>query len=193
MSTLAVNTITNAAGGNTAQINGMTPTADSLQDRFNEVFEYRDGVLHWKVTLSNVAQAGKVAGCKSTNTYGSVMVDGTAHCIHRVIFCMHHGYMPEQVDHIDGNRKNNAIENLRPATNALNCLNKGAQSNNKLGVKNVCWSKQNKKWFVQVSVKGKRVVSKFFDDLDLADLVATMAREKYHGAFANHGNKGAQT
>jgi hypothetical protein len=31
MSTLAVNTITNAAGGNTAQINGMTPTADSLQ------------------------------------------------------------------------------------------------------------------------------------------------------------------
>jgi hypothetical protein len=32
MSTLAVNTITNAAGANTAQINGMTPTADSLQE-----------------------------------------------------------------------------------------------------------------------------------------------------------------
>jgi hypothetical protein len=164
--------------------------ATGLSKRFNEVLELRDGVLHWKVTLSNVAQAGKVAGCQSTNTYGAVMVDGVSHCAHRVIFCMHHGYMPEQVDHIDGNRKNNAIENLRPATNALNCLNKGVQSNNKLGIKNVCWSKQNKKWFVQVSVKGKRVVSKFFDDLDLADLVATMAREKYHGAFANHGLKG---
>ena len=163
--------------------------ATGLSKRFNEVLEFRDGLLYWKVTLSNVAKAGNVAGCSASNSYGSVMVDQIAYCTHRVVFCMYQGYMPEQVDHIDGNRKNNSIENLRPATNALNCLNRNAQSNNKLGVKNVCWHKTHKKWFVQVSVKGKRVVSKLFDDLDLADLVATMAREKYHGAFANHGYK----
>lgn len=155
-----------------------------LAKRFNEVLEYRDGELYWKVTLSNVAKAGKRAGCKSTNSYGSVMVDNKAYCIHRVVFCMHHGYMPEQVDHIDRNRKNHRIENLRAATNSLNGLNKGPQSNNKLGIKNVCWSKQSKKWWVQVSARGKRVVSKMFDDLELAELVAVMAREKYHGEFA---------
>jgi len=160
---------------------------NGLTQRFNEVFEYKDGLLYWKVTLSNVAKAGKKAGCESTNSYGSIQVDGKSYCPHKIVFCMHHGYMPEQVDHIDGNRKNHRIENLRAATNALNGMNKPAQSNNKLGIKNVCWSKQNKKWWVQVSAHGKKVVSKMFDDLELAELVAVMAREKYHGDFAYKG------
>jgi hypothetical protein len=181
MSTLSVSTITDASGGNTATINGATT---ELSSRFNEVLEYKDGKLFWKKTLSNVAAAGKEAGCASSNSYGSVMVDKKAHCTHRIIFCMHHGYMPDQVDHIDGNRKNHRIENLRAANNTTNNMNKGAQSNNKSGIKNVCWNNQNQKWWVQVTAYGKKVVSKMFDDLELAELVAIEARDKYHGAFA---------
>jgi hypothetical protein len=65
-----------------------------------------------------------------------------------------------------------------------NNMNKGAQANSKSGIKNVCWSNQNQKWWVQVTAYGKKVVSKMFDDLELAELVAIEARDKYHGAFA---------
>ena len=162
------------------------------QQNTQSLFDYKEGKLFWKNSQAHgKVKAGDEAGCLTSKGYHRLMIGYKEYPTHRVVFLYHHGYLPKMVDHIDGNRKNNAIENLRPATNALNCLNKSVQSNNKLGIKNVCWSNQNKKWFVQVSVKGKRVVSKFFDDLDLADLVATMAREKYHGAFANHGLKGA--
>jgi hypothetical protein len=186
MSTLSVTNLKNAASAT----NNLVLNPDGLYQRFHEVLEYRDGDLYWKVTLSNVAKAGKKAGCERKSTYASVMVDKKAYCKHIVVFCMHHGYIPEQIDHIDQNRKNSRIENLRAATNASNNMNKTVQSNSKSGIKNVCWSKQNKKWWVQVSAYGKKVVSKMFDDLELAELVAIMAREKYHGAFANHGTRG---
>jgi hypothetical protein len=186
MSNIKVNTINDASGGSAAVLYGVAspPNSMGLQARFNEVLEYRDGRLFWKKTLSNVAVAGKEAGCASTNSYGSVTVDKQAYCPHRIVFCMHHGYMPDQVDHIDGNRKNHKIENLRAANNMTNNMNKGAQSNSKTGVKNICWSKQNKKWWVQVSAYGKKVVSKMFDDFELAELVAAEARDKFHGKFA---------
>jgi hypothetical protein len=193
MSELRVSAVTDETGGNTATINGMTPTADSLQARFNEVFEYRDGALFWKVNTNKSKNLiGKQAGCTSSNTYGSVMIDKKSYCIHRVIFCMHTGLMPAQVDHKDGDRKNSRIENLRAATDIENKFNKGAQRNNKCGAKNVCWSSVHKKWAVQVQSHGKRVFSKLIPDFELAELVAHMAREKFHGAFANHGYKGAQ-
>jgi len=174
----------NSTDGSTA----ITTGADGyVSKRFNEVLEYRDGELYWKQTLSNVAKAGKPAGCKSSNTYGSITIDKKAYCLHKVVFCMHHGYMPKQVDHIDGNRKNNRIENLRPATNAENSLNRPAQKNSKSGIKNVSWNSQNQKWWVQVTKDKKKVVSEMFDDLELAELVAYEARCKYHGQFANHG------
>lgn len=166
----------------TVSINGTNGL--TLQQRFNEVLRYDNGVLYWKKTLSNVAKEGKIAGCLTSSSYGSITVDKKQYCLHKVIFCMHHGYIPEQVDHIDMDRKNNKIENLRACNNSLNSMNRTVQSNNKLGIKNVCWNKQNKKWWVQVSAQGKKVVSKMFDDIELAELVAIEARNIYHGFFA---------
>ena len=100
---------------------------------------------------------------------------------------MHTGTMPIVVDHINLIRHDHRIENLRAADHHTNSYNKGVQKNNKLGMKNICWSKNNKKWLVQVMANGKRVVSSMFDDLELAQLVAHEARDKFHGAFANHG------
>jgi hypothetical protein len=183
MSNLKVNSINDASGGSNAVLYGVAAPA-LTKERLHELFEYRDGMLFWKQTLSNVAQKGKRAGCLSTNTYGSVMIDKKAYCIHKIVFMMHHGFMPDQVDHKDGNRQNHKIENLRPANNSLNSMNKEAQSNNKSGVKNVCWNETHKKWLVQVNAFGKRVVSKMVEDLELAELVAEEARRKYHGNFA---------
>jgi hypothetical protein len=100
---------------------------------------------------------------------------------------MHTGEMPVVVDHINRIKTDHRIENLRAADHHTNNYNKETQKNNKLGVKNVCWNEQNKKYWVQVRAKGKTVVSKMFDSLELAELVATEARDKFHGKFANHG------
>lgn len=174
--------------------NGLTtPTyggADTseLAKRFNEAFEYRDGKLFWKINTNKSKKLiGKEAGCKSSGEYGVVNLDGKSYSIHKVIYCMHTGEIPVVVDHINGEYRDHRIENLRAADHHTNNYNKGVQSNNKLGIKNVCWNKQNKKWWVQVRAKGKTVLSAMFDNLELAELVAIEARNKFHGEFANHG------
>jgi hypothetical protein len=160
-----------------------------LANRFNEAFEYKDGKLYWKINPNKSKKhIGKLAGYKTNSTsYGVVMLDKKSYCLHRVIYCMHTGEMPVVVDHINGDYKDHRVENLRAADHHTNNYNKGVQKNNKLGMKNICWSKQNKKWLVQLMANGKRVVSLMFDDLELAQLVAHEARNKFHGAFANHG------
>ena len=67
----------------------------------------------------------------------------------------HHGYFPEAVDHIDGDRFNNKIENLREATHVENHYNRKVQKNNKSGSKNVCWHKLINKWSVDLTVNKK--------------------------------------
>ena len=159
-----------------------------LAKRFNEAFEYRNGELYWKImTNPSKKLIGKKAGCKSSGAYGVVNLDGQAYSIHKVIFCMHNGFMPEIVDHVNGDKSDHRIENLRAATHQSNNWNRVTQSNNKLGKKNISWHKQNQKYWVQLAKNGTKIVSVFVEDLELAELVAIEARNKYHGEFANHG------
>ena len=159
----------------------------TLAEQFNEAFEYRDGKLFWKINTNKSKKfIGKEAGCKSSGAYGVVNLDGNAYSVHKVIFTMHHGYMPVVVDHINLTKTDNSIENLRAADHHTNNYNKSVQKNNKLGMKNICWHSQNKKWLVQLTQKGKKIVSFMTDDLELAQLVAHEARDKYHGEFARH-------
>jgi hypothetical protein len=155
------------------------------QDYVKQLFEYRDGVLYWKVNKGKV-RLGQKAGTLNNNYY-RVQINGKQYRNHRIIFLMHHGFFSVQVDHIDGNTLNNCIENLRSATSFGNNQNKRKSANNTSGHKGVVWHKGKKKWQVQMSVNNKYKCFGSFEDLELADLVAQEARDKYHGAFANHG------
>jgi hypothetical protein len=106
---------------------------------------------------------------------------------HRVVFLLNNGYLPEIVDHADGNPSNNAISNLRAATKSTNAMNKPVRADSKSGIKNVTWYKRARKWVVSLSINKKRKTIGYFADIELAELVATEARNKYHGVFANHG------
>jgi hypothetical protein len=94
--------------------------------------------------------------------------------------------LPNFIDHIDCNKSNNKIENLRVATKSQNQCNRAITLLNKSGVKNVSWSKDRKEWVVQISVNGKKKFIGRYKDLELADLVAQEARDKFHGKFARH-------
>jgi hypothetical protein len=157
----------------------------NLFNRFHELFTYDNGMLIRNVDVSRIKK-GSVASTID-GRYKRVCVDGKRYPEHQVIYMMHNGYFPEQIDHINGNGLDNRLCNLRPANNVTNGQNKKLMLSNKSGIKNVFWVSQAKKWRVAIRFNGKQKCIGQFKDLELAELVATMAREKYHGQYANHG------
>ena len=148
------------------------------QDYFLEHLEYKDGDLFYKKTgkiVSNIEPIGYLRVCLHKKQYKA----------HRVIWMMHYGYMPEFLDHIDGNKTNNCIKNLRLATKQQNACNRKIGKTNKSGIKNVSWLKNRKKWHIQISANNKKH-HWFTKDLELAELIAQEARRKFHGNFANY-------
>jgi len=158
-------------------------------ERLNELFEYRDGDLYWKVKPSKDARikVGAKAGTIAHMGYWRIGLNRLCYMAHRLIYAMHNnGECPEVLDHIDGNKLNNRIENLRPASTSQNAHNSKLHIKNKSGFKNVSWLEAKKRWRVLITVNGKRKCW-LCKDLELADLVAQEAREKFHGEFASHG------
>ena len=156
------------------------------KQELHKIFEYKDGQLYWKESRGNVAKGYK-AGCLNARGYTEIWINKKLHKMHRIIFMMHYGYIPKMIDHIDGNPKNNCIENLRQATYNQNNHNAKIRKDNSTGCKNVSWHKIAKKWGVSIMFNKKTKHIGYFDDLELADLVAQEARNKYHKEFANHG------
>ena len=75
---------------------------------------------------------------------------------HRLIWLYHYGEWPkEYIDHINGIRDDNRIENLREGTDQQNSFNRKSREGSTSKYKGVSWDKQNKKWRAQYSYKGK--------------------------------------
>lgn len=151
----------------------------------HKVFEYKDGFLFRKKSSGNRKANDKV-GSRNQEGYLCTTVNKKTYKVHRLIFLMHYGYLPEVIDHVNNIKADNRIENLRPATKAQNRLNSTKKITNKSGYKNVHWDKSRKKWIVRVECKGILQYSGAFEDLELADLVAQEARDKFHKEFARH-------
>lgn len=92
------------------------------------------GEFVWKRTLGT-SIAGRVAGQVSSWGYIRIPLFGRKHSAHRLVWLLEHGALPDmQIDHIDGNKKNNSIGNLRLVTPSLNQLcNTKPRSNNVTG------------------------------------------------------------
>ena len=152
----------------------------------NELFRYEDGNLFWKKSTGFPKQiAGFEVNDYNSHNYKRVTVNGKRYKVHQIIFMMHHGYIPLVIDHIDRNRLNNKIENLRPCTwaqNSQNSLHKKGVTN----VKNVNYRKDLKKYQVKMNVNGERKHFGYYFDLEIAKFVAETMRYKYHGKFATN-------
>jgi hypothetical protein len=155
------------------------------QELLKSLFDYNNGALIHKNGKSAVIEAGK-------KRYKRITVDGKVYALHRMVYLWNHGYLPSCIDHIDGNRENNAIENLREVTQQQNCLNRKHTSTSKSPYKNVYLQPPTKNpewkrnWVVSLMVNGNRKYIGSFEDLELADLVATEARDLYHKQFARN-------
>lgn len=150
-----------------------------------DTFQYKDGNLYWKISKQGIRK-DRLAGSSDKKGYVRVFIDKKPYLAHRIIFAMHHGYVSNHIDHIDGNPANNNIDNLREATWTQNNQNSKLRVTNTSGSKGVCWDTKVNKWKVRIRFNNTRRTIGYFDDLELADLVAKEAREKHHGQFARH-------
>ena len=85
-------------------------------------FNYANGKLFWGISPSNGVVEGEEAGCLTAMGYVGVQFKGKHYKAHRIIYEMHHGEIPEGmvIDHINGNKSDNRIENLQCVTDRYN-------------------------------------------------------------------------
>lgn len=159
------------------------PSANEL----HEIFTYNDGKLYWKKKTAICVKIGTEAGLKHGKGYLIVPIKYKHYYVHRIIYAMHHNDVPYIIDHIDGNKANNKIENLRPATRQENARNCKKQKNNTSGEKNVFWHKNSKKWKVALSINNKLTHIGTFSEFEDAKKAAYNARIRHHGVYAQHG------
>lgn len=146
---------------NIIQSNIKTMTSENIirndiPNNLSDYIELIDHAPHWKVDRPNGVKAGDIVGGKPNNQYLRVSINGTRYKLHRIIFYLYHGYVPDHIDHIDGNTLNNSIDNLRPATHQQNMMNLKVSRLNKTGVKGVTFESKNNSWKVRISKNGKR-------------------------------------
>ncbi len=155
------------------------------QELVRHVFDYSDGHLFWRNPSKYKPEIiGDKAESVDGKGYIRVGLNGRRYAAHRIIFLYHKGYLPTHIDHMNGNKKDNRIDNLRASDNETNSYNAKLSKANTSGVKGVSWDKNTSSWCVQIHYKGKRAVYKFFKDFDLAKECACRERLRLHGEFA---------
>jgi hypothetical protein len=151
----------------------------------NELFEYRDGEIYYKVTRSRNKAGSKAGTYRPHDNAYHVTINKKHYLMHRIIFMMHYGYMPKFVDHFDRNRANNRIENLREATNEQNAQNAKMRDDNTSGFKGVIYNKKWDLWAATINTNKKRITLSFKDKIDAMHMSALL-RKRYHREFACH-------
>lgn len=127
-------------------------------DVLNELLSYNHitGHIHWKVSVSK-NKAGTLAGNLRNDGYIKVQINKKPFKAHRLAWAMYYGEWPDlDIDHIDGNRANNKISNLRLATRNENNRNRKAQTGSSK-FKGVQWHKAANKWVARAYKDDVRV------------------------------------
>jgi len=104
--------------------------------------------------------------------------------VHRVCWFLYYGKWPSCfIDHIDGDRINNKLDNLREASFTENAQNSKKAINNNSGFRGVSWCKERGKWSARIRTNGKYKYLGRFDCPTVAALAYDKASLKYHGDF----------
>lgn len=121
-------------------------TRAELFDLFD--IDLEAGTFRWRVKTGGRVKVGEVAGNKDRGGYLNLMVRGRRYGLHRLMWLAAHGSFPEfDIDHINGDKADNRLSNLRGATRSQNLANlKRMHPKNTSGVRGVFWNSQKAKW-----------------------------------------------
>ena len=157
---------------------------------WNDVFDYKDGVLLWATRPARRVKIGDVAGYQNNQGYLVVRFSGKQWKVNRIIWEMHNGEIPEgmEIDHINHKRDDNRIENLRITSRRVNSMNIAISSANSSGCMGVSWIDRISKWQVYIGVNGKQIYIGVFENFEDA-VLARKSAEKIYRFHKNHGAK----
>jgi hypothetical protein len=156
------------------------------ESRLREVLSYcpTTGHFMWLKRLSKNVPAGRTAGAVCQG-YLRIKVDGKLFAAHRLAWLFVYGVWPAQeLDHIDCDRANNRIANLRLASSSQNKANTAPKRTNTSGYKGVRFHSQRRRWNARITVAGQQVSLGMFDDAEEAHLAYVAAAQEYFGSFA---------
>ena len=140
------------------------------------------GIFTWKVKCNVMINIGDVAGSLKQTGYREIAYKQKWYREHKLAFIYEHGYFPKLIDHINGEKADNRIENLREATQSQNQFN--SQRINKHNTRNVRFRKDRNKWVITFYTNNTPKQYGSFDNFDEANKVANELRLQFHGNFA---------
>ncbi len=126
-------------------------------DELKRVLDYSEdsGLFKWKVAIKG-RLLGEIAGCKNSHGYWQIKINKKIYMAHRLAWLYVHGKMPiDQVDHIDGNKTNNSISNLRECNARENGQNRASEVGSTSKYLGVSFESKKGKWRADISVNGK--------------------------------------
>jgi hypothetical protein len=154
-------------------------------------YNYIDGVFIWKRDIyrgkgkgNKLVNKGDIAGFIAHDGYRYIKYNGKRYLEHRLAFLFIYNESPEFIDHIDGNKSNNRINNLRKCDRNQNGQNRGKMANNTSGYKGVHLDKRNNKYASQIRNNGRLEWLGYFDNVEDAAKAYDKRALEIFGEFA---------
>lgn len=154
------------------------------QDRLKEVLDYdqNSGLFTWAIDYSKKSSKGSVAGKNHSAGYRVVFFDASQHMMHRLAWLYIYGVLPEKhIDHINGNKVDNRISNLREVTHSENQQNRKRTSNTS-GFSGVTKVKDKARWGARIRINYNKIFLGYFDSPELAYEAYLKAKRHLHPA-----------
>jgi len=172
------------------------------QEYLAQCFYYNpiSGVLRWRKDrplnhfASNQAHkawhtkyAGEVTGSpRGMSNYLNVGFNESTYMVHRLIWMLEFGDWPHNIDHIDGDKQNNRLANIRTASPKENARNAALSSRSTTGITGVSKNKITGRYRAHIGIDGNRVMIGSYDTIAEAE-AARGAANLMVGFHKNHG------
>jgi hypothetical protein len=160
-------------------------TESSIREYVLSILSYDPdtGIFRWKVARNSYggkAKPGALAGCRR-DRYHKIGIDGVEYRASRLAWLIVHGRWPAKcIDHINRDRFDNRIVNLREATQAQNMQNKTVNKTSSTGIKGVGFCKERQRFYARICVNYKSKHLGYFDNIGDAAAAYTYASVKLH-------------
>jgi len=154
------------------------------QQELHEILDYNPdtGEFFWKKKMGSRAMPGQSAGWKTSEGYIEIKIFGRAYKRARLAWLHVHGDWPEPcIDHINRNRSDDRLCNLRPANISQNNWNSKVRKDNNSGCRGV--SKHGEKYVARISHEGKPIYIGIFETLSEASEAYTKTANELRGQF----------
>lgn len=152
-------------------------TAEAIRNLLS--YDAKTWVIRW------ISKGNAVAGIKDERGYVKIYMLRKQYRAHRVAWLLHYGEWPSvSIDHIDTDKSNNAMDNLRLATQMQNSCNKNVQANNTSGFKGVYFNARDGRYQARIRHDGKTYSLGYFKDAESAGNAYNESAPKIHGEFA---------